>query len=172
LPRKGYRGQCHRGALALLTRNSKQFSVKMTSLSGTVNKITGDNCKCMDQRRGGQGHGSGSLPILHQAVTWSLTSPLYNDTIHLTGVYIFPDENQLQEFFDTLIAHSNHSPHEPHIYAGEIMPTLPKNWKPTSHLRNYEPSSAAQEILTQPIPLPPPSHLLRYQPPTTEDVYS
>jgi len=74
----------------------------------------------MDKRRGGQGHGSGSLLILHQAVTWSLTSPLYNDTIHLTGVYIFPDENQLQEFFDTLIAHSNHSPHEPHIYAGDF----------------------------------------------------
>ena len=55
----------------------------------------------------------------HQAVTWSLKSPLYNDTIHLTGVYIFPDENQLQEFFDTLIAHSNQPPHEPHIYAGD-----------------------------------------------------
>ena len=120
LPRKGYRGQRHRGGLALLTRNSKRFSVKMKSLSGVVNKITGDNCKCVDKRRGGQGHGSGSLPILHQAVTWSLTSPLYNDTIHLTGVYIFPDENQLQEFFDTLIAHSNQPPHEPHIYAGDF----------------------------------------------------
>jgi len=95
LPRKGYRGQCHRVGLALLTRNSKHVSCKMTSLSGTVNKITGDKCKCMDKRRGSQGHGSRSLPILHQAVTWSLTSPLYNDTIHLTGVYIFPDENQL-----------------------------------------------------------------------------
>ena len=120
LPRKGYRGQRHRGGLALLTRNSKRFSVKMKSLSGVVNKITGDNCKCVDKRRGSQGHGSGSLPILHQAVTWSLTSPLYNDTIHLTGVYIFPDENQLQEFFDTLIAHSNQPPHEPHIYAGDF----------------------------------------------------
>jgi len=58
--------------------------------------------------------------ILHQAVTWSLTPPFYNDTIHLTGVYIFPDENQLQEFFDALIAHSNHSPHEPYIYAGNF----------------------------------------------------
>ena len=65
LPRKGYRGQRHRGGLALLTRNSKRFSVKMKSLSGTVNKITGDNCKCMDKRRGGQGYGSGSLLILH-----------------------------------------------------------------------------------------------------------
>jgi len=89
-------------------------------MSGVVNKITGDNCKCMDKRRGGQGHGSGSLPILHQAATWSLTAPLYNDTIHLNGVYIFPDENQLQEFLDTLIAHSNHPPHEPHIYAGDF----------------------------------------------------
>jgi len=89
LPRKGHRGQRHRGGLALLTRNSKHFSVRMKSLIGVVNKITGDECKCMDKRRGGHGLGSGSLPILHQAVTWSLTSPLYNDTIHLTGVYIF-----------------------------------------------------------------------------------
>jgi len=69
LPRKGYRGQRHRGGLALLTRNSKYFSVKIKSLSGVVNKITGDNCKCMDKRRGSHGHGSGSLPNLHQAVT-------------------------------------------------------------------------------------------------------
>jgi len=120
LPRKGYRGQGHRNGLALLTRNNKHFSVKMKSLSGVVNKITGDNCKCIDKRRVGHEHGSGSLPILHHAVTWSLISPIYNDTIHLTGVYIFPDENQLQEFFDTLTAHSNHPPHEPHIYAGDF----------------------------------------------------
>ena len=93
----------------------------MKSLSGVVNKITGDdNCKCMDKRRDGHGHDSGSLPILHQEVTWSLTSPLYNDTIHLTGVYIFPDENRLQEFCDTLFAHSNHPPRKPHIYAGDF----------------------------------------------------
>jgi len=107
LPRKGNCSQRHRGGLALLTRNSKDFSVKMKSLSSVVNKITGDNCKCMDKRRGGHGHGSRSLLILHQVVTWSLTSPPY-------------DENQLQEFFDTLIAHSNHPPHEPHIYAGDF----------------------------------------------------
>jgi len=42
LPRKGYRGQRHRGGLAFLTRNSTHFSVKMKSLSGVVNKITGE----------------------------------------------------------------------------------------------------------------------------------
>ena len=84
-----YAGHCIVSNFQL--RNSKHCSVKMKSLSGVVNKITGDDCKCMDKRRGGQGHSSGSLPMLHQAVTWSLTSPLYNDTIHLTGVYIFQD---------------------------------------------------------------------------------
>jgi len=117
LPRKGYRSQRHRGGLALLTRNSKYFSVKMKSLSGVMKKITGDNCKCVDKRRGCHGHGSGSLPIPHQVVTWSLTSPLYIDTFHLTGVYIFPDENQLQQFFETLTAHSNPPSHEPQLYA-------------------------------------------------------
>ena len=52
------------------------------------------------------------------------------------------------------------------------MPTLPKNWKITSHPTNYVPSAAAQEILTRLIPPPLPSHLLLYQPPITEDVYS
>ena len=167
LPRKGYRGQQHRGGLAHLTRNSKHFSVKMKSLSGVVNKITGDNCKCVDKRPGGHGHGSGSLPILHQVVTWSLTPHLYNDAFHLTGVYIFPDVNQLQEFFDTLTAHFNSPPHEPHLYAGNFKPTLPKNWKITSHPTNYAPSSTAQEMLTRLIPLLPPSHPLLYQPPIT-----
>ena len=36
------------------------------------------------------------------------------------------------------------------------MPTLPKNWKITSHPKSYAPSSAAQEMLTRLIPLPPP----------------
>ena len=57
----------------------------MKSLSGVVNKIMCDNCKCADKRRGCHEHGSGSLPKLHQAVTWSLTSPLYNDTL---GIYV------------------------------------------------------------------------------------
>jgi len=126
LSQKGYRGQRHRGRLALLTRNSKHFSVKVKSLRGVVNKITGDDCKCVDKRQGGHGHGSGSLPILHQAVTWSLTSPHYNDTFHLTGVYIFPDENQLQGFFDTLTAHFNHPPTNPTSKPEILMPTIRK----------------------------------------------
>jgi hypothetical protein len=60
------------------------------------------------------------MSILNQAVTWSLTSSLYNDTFHLTGVYIFPDEDQFQEFFDTLTTNSNHPPHEPHLFAGDF----------------------------------------------------
>ena len=77
LPRRGYRGLRHRGGLALLTRNSKRFSVTMKSLSGIVNKITGDNCKSLDTPRDNGGIGLS----LHQAVTWSLTSPIYNDTL-------------------------------------------------------------------------------------------
>ena len=90
----------------------------------------------------------------------------------MTGVYIFPDEKQLQEFFDSLIAHSNHPPHEPHIYAGDFNAYTAEELENYITPQTYEPSSAAQEILTRPILLPPPSHLLRYQPPTTEDVYS
>ena len=90
----------------------------MLSLSGVVNKIIGDNCTFPDTR--GHAHGSRVSSSLHQAVTLSLSSPFYNDTFHLTGVYIFPNEGNLDEFFDTLTAHSNHPSHEPQIYAGDL----------------------------------------------------
>jgi len=108
----------YRGGLALLTRNSMCFSITIHSLSGAVNTILGDNCTSLNSR--GNVHGSGASSSLHQAVTWSLSSPFYNDTIHLTGVYIFPNEGNLKEFFDSLTAHSNQPSHEPHIYAGDF----------------------------------------------------
>ena len=43
---------------------------------------------------------------------------LCHDTFHLTGVCIFPNEGNLEEFFDPLTAHSSHRSHEPHIYVG------------------------------------------------------
>jgi len=89
----------------------------MHSLSGAVNSILGDNCTSLNSR--GSAHSSGISPSLHQAVIWSLSS-FYNDAIHLTGVYVFPNEGNLEEFFDTLTAHSNHPCHEPHIYAGDF----------------------------------------------------
>ena len=104
----------YRDGLALLTRNSMRFSITMHSLSGAVNSILGDNCTLLNSR--GSAHSTGTSPSLHQAVTWSLSSPFYNDVIHLTGVYIFPNEGNLEEFFDILTAHSNHPCHEPHIY--------------------------------------------------------
>jgi len=118
LPQRGYQGQWYRGGLALLTRNSMRFSITIHSLSGAVNTILGDNCTSLNSR--GSAYSSGTSPSLHQAVTWSLLSPFYNDTIHLTGVYIFPNEGYLEEFFDTLTGHSNHPYHEPHIYAGDF----------------------------------------------------
>jgi len=118
LPQRGYQGQRYRGGLALLTRNSMRFSITMHSLSGAINSILGDNCTLLNSR--GSAHSSGTSSPLHQAVTCSLSSPFYNDVIHLTGVYIFPNEGNLEEFFHTLTAHSNHPCHEPHIYAGDF----------------------------------------------------
>ena len=136
----------YRGGLALLTRNSMCFSITIHSLSGAVNTILGDNCTSLNSR--GNVHGSGASSSLHQAVTWSLSSPFYNDTIHLTGVYIFPNEGNLEEFFDTLTAHSNHPSHEPHIYAGDFsaytaeeiekfLQTLPHEFWPHTQMHAY-----------------------------------
>jgi len=63
-------------------------------------RALGDNCTSVNPRE--SGHSSGTSPFLHQAATWSLLSPFYNDTIHLTGVYILSNEGNLDEFFDTL----------------------------------------------------------------------
>jgi len=121
LPQRGYRGQRYRGGLALLTRNSMRFSTTLHSLSGAVNTILGDNCTSLNSESRGNVHGSATSSSLHQTVTWSLLSPFYNDTIHLTGVYIFfPNEGNFEEFFDTLTAHSNHPSHKPHIYTGDF----------------------------------------------------
>jgi len=35
-------------------------------------------------------------------------------------MYIFLNEGNLEDFFHTLTAHSNHPCHEPHIYAGDF----------------------------------------------------
>ena len=69
LPQRGYRGQRYRGGLALLTRNSMRFSIKMHSLSGAVKTILGDNCTSLNSR--GNVHGRGTSSSLLQAVTWS-----------------------------------------------------------------------------------------------------
>jgi len=90
----------------------------MYPLSGVVNTILGDNCTSLNPRV--SVHSSGTSPSLHQVVTWSLLSPFYNDRIHLIGMCNFPNEGNLDEFFDTLPTHSNHSCHEPHIYAGDF----------------------------------------------------
>jgi len=118
LPQRGYRGQRYRGRVALLTRNNMRFSITMHSLRGAVNTILGDKYTSLNSR--GNVYGSGTSSSLHQTVTWSLSSSFYHDTIHLTGVYIFPNEGNLEESFDTLTAHSNHTSHEPHIYAGDF----------------------------------------------------
>jgi len=73
------------------------------------------------------------------------------------------------------------SPHNPtipptnprgHLYAGDFNACTTKELENQLHPKNYAPSSAALEMLTRLIPLPPPSNLLLYQPPTTEGVYS
>jgi len=126
----------------------------MKSRSGVANKITGDNCKRMDKRRDGHGHGDGSSPILHQEATRPLTSPLYNDTFHLTGVYIFPDKDQLRDFFDTLATNSNHSHNDPRLYAEDSNTYTAEELENHVTPTNYAPSLAAREKLTLLISLP------------------
>ena len=35
----------------------------------------------------------------HQAVSWTICSPLIASPIHITGVYVSPSEGEVEEFF-------------------------------------------------------------------------
>jgi len=56
----------------------------------------------------------------HQAVSWTIRSPLIARPIHITGVYVIPSEGEIEEFFHTLTRLHYVSAKDVHIYAGDF----------------------------------------------------
>ena len=58
----------------------------------------------------------GSNGSSHQAVSWTIHSPLIADPIHITGVYVSPSEGEVHT-----LTQQDHYPHrEIHVYAGNF----------------------------------------------------
>jgi len=51
----------------------------------------------------------------HQAVSWTIKSPLIARPIHITGVYVSPSEGQIEEFFHTLTQQNYYPADDIHI---------------------------------------------------------
>jgi len=56
----------------------------------------------------------------HQAVSWTIYSPLLVDPIHITGVYVSPSEGEVEEFFHTLTQQDRYPDREIHVYTGDF----------------------------------------------------
>ena len=94
-PKRGSSQHVHRGGIALLTRNTSQFTVSTTI------------------------HADHSTESDHQAATWTLISPLYAQKIHITGAYVSPNGSGTAELFTLLAQQPAFPADEVHLYAGD-----------------------------------------------------
>ena len=92
----GSRGHAHRGGVEILTRISSNITGKHTIIADSSSGFT------------------------HQAATWSLTSPSLPCPIHVTGVYVSPNGDRTEEFFNLLSQQQVFPSGEPHIYMGDF----------------------------------------------------
>jgi len=86
----------HRGDVAILYRNASNLKIEQ-------HRIT-----------------DGSNGSSHQAVSWTIHSPLIADPIHITVVYVSPSEGEVEEFFHTLTQQDHYPDREIHVYAGDF----------------------------------------------------
>ena len=56
----------------------------------------------------------------HQAISWTIRSPLIARPIHITGVYVSPSEGEIEEFFHNLTQQNHYPADDMHIYAGDF----------------------------------------------------
>ena len=56
----------------------------------------------------------------HQAVSWTIKSPLTAHPIHVTGVYVSPSKGEIDEFFHVLTKEDHYPAEDIHIYSGDF----------------------------------------------------
>jgi len=96
VPKRRSKQHQHRGGVAILYRNTSNLKIEQ-------HRIT-----------------DGSNGSSHQAVSWTIHSPLIADPIHITGVYVSPSEGEVEEFFHTLTQQDHYPDREIHVYAGDF----------------------------------------------------
>ena len=92
----GDKKHLYRGGVALLTRISSNLTVQQ--------KVVADP----------------SSGFVHQAATWTITSPSLAQPIHVTGVYVSPNGDRTEEFFNLLSQQHAFPPAEPHVFMGDF----------------------------------------------------
>jgi len=87
---------CDRGGVAILYRESSNLTVEQHRITTRANGSS------------------------HQAVSWTITSPLIVRPIHITGVYVSPSGGAIEDFFYTLTQQDHYPAESIHIYAGDF----------------------------------------------------
>ena len=63
---------------------------------------------------------NGANESSHQAVSWTIKSPLIARPNHITSVYVSPSKGEIDVFFHTLTKQNHYPADDIHIYAGDF----------------------------------------------------
>jgi len=96
VPKRRGKQHQHRGGVAILNRD-------VSNLKDEQHRIT-------DRANGSS----------HQAVSWTIKSPLIARPIHITDVHVTPSEGEFAVFFHTLTQQDHYPAEDVHIYAGDF----------------------------------------------------
>jgi hypothetical protein len=93
VPKRRGKQYQHRGGVAILYRDASNLKVEQHRITDGANGSS------------------------HQAVSWTMKSPLISRPIHITS----PGEGEIEEFFHTLTQQNHYPADDIHIYAGDFI---------------------------------------------------
>ena len=96
VPKRRGKQHQHRGGVAILYRDASNLKVEQHRITDGANGSS------------------------HQAVSWTIKSPLVARPIHITGVYVSPSEGEIEDFFHTLTQQNHYPVDDIHINAGDF----------------------------------------------------
>jgi len=96
VPKRRGKQHQHRGGVAILYRDASNLKVEQHRITDGANGSS------------------------HQAVSWTIKSPLVARPIHITGVYVSPSEGEIEEFFHNLTQQNHYPVDDIYIYAGDF----------------------------------------------------
>jgi len=96
VPKQRRKQHQHRGGVAILYRDASNLKVDQHRINDRANGYS------------------------HQAVSWTIKSPLIARPIHITGVYVSPSEGEIEESFHTLTQQNHYPADDIHVYTGDF----------------------------------------------------
>jgi len=96
VPKRRGKQRQHRGGVAILYRDAANLKIEQRRIT------------------------DGANGFLHQAVSWTIRSPLIASPIHNTGVYVSPSIREVEEIFHTVTPQDHYPAHEIYIYEGDF----------------------------------------------------